>query len=80
MITKVEFFDTEYNVPPHKFEAGTPNIEGAVGLHAALDYLDNIGLENIHAHDTQLVQYAKKRLGELNGIRILAQRKNGVGW
>ena len=79
MITKVEFFDTEYNVPPHKFEAGTPNIEGAVGLHAALDYLDNIGLENIHAHDTQLVQYAKKRLGELNGIRIFGPKEERGG-
>ena len=79
MITRVEFFDTEYNVPPHKFEAGTPNIAGAVGLHAALDYLDNIGLENIHAHDTQLVQYAQKRLGELKDSRIFGPKKERGG-
>jgi len=79
MITKVEFFDTEYNVPPHKFEAGTPNIAGAVGLHAALDYLDNIGLENIHAHDTQLVQYAQKRLCEFEGIRIFGPKAERGG-
>ena len=79
MITKVEFFDTEYNVPPHKFEAGTPNIAGAVSLHAALDYLDNIGLENIHAHDTQLVQYAQKRLCEFEGIRIFGPKAERGG-
>ena len=79
MITKVEFFNTEYNVPPHKFEAGTPNIAGAIGLHAALDYLDNLGLENIHAHDTQLVQYAKKRLGELKGTRIFGPKEDQGG-
>jgi cysteine desulfurase/selenocysteine lyase len=79
MIARVEFFNTEYNVPPHKFEAGTPNIAGAVGLHAALDYLDNIGLKNIHAHDTQLVQYAQKRLGELKDSRIFGPKEERGG-
>ncbi len=79
MITKVELYDTEYNVPPHKFEAGTPNIAGAVGLHAALDYLDNIGLENIHAHDTELVQYTQERLGEFEGIRLFGPKEERGG-
>jgi len=70
MISKVGFQTSEYHVPPHKFEAGTPNIAGAVGLHAALDYLDALGREAIHAHDTDLAAYAKERLAEFDGIRI----------
>ena len=70
MIATVTFQSSEYHVPPHKFEAGTPNIAGAVGLHAALDYLDDLGRENIHAHDTELASYAKDRLAEFDGIRI----------
>jgi len=70
MISTVEFHSSEFNVPPHKFEAGTPNIEGAVGLHAALDYLDQVGLEAIREHDFELVNYAKERLTEFKGIRI----------
>jgi cysteine desulfurase / selenocysteine lyase len=70
MISKVEFHKSEFNVPPHKFEAGTPNVAGAAGLHAALDYLDAIGLDSIHAHDTELSQYAKEQLSEFEGIRI----------
>ena len=70
MISKVEFHKSEFNVPPHKFEAGTPNVAGAAGLHAALDYLDAIGLDSIHAHDTELAQYAKEQLSEFEGIRI----------
>ena len=70
MISKVEFHKSEFNVPPHKFEAGTPNVAGAAGLHAALDYLDAIGLDAIHAHDTELAYYAKERLNEFEGVRI----------
>ena len=70
MISKVEFHKSEFNVPPHKFEAGTPNVAGAAGLHAALDYLDAIGLDAIHAHDTELAHYAKERLDEFEGVRI----------
>ena len=70
MISKVEFHKSEFNVPPHKFEAGTPNVAGAAGLHAALDYLDAIGLDSIHAHDTELAQYAKEQLSGFEGIRI----------
>ena len=70
MISTVGFQTSEYHEPPHKFEAGTPNIAGAVGLHAAMDYLDALGSEAIHAHDTDIAAYAKERLAEFDGIRI----------
>jgi cysteine desulfurase/selenocysteine lyase len=79
MISKVEFFNTEYNVPPHKFEAGTPNIAGAVGLHTALDYLDNLGRENIHAHDTELADHAREQLTAFDGIRIFGPTEERGG-
>jgi len=70
MISKVEFHKSEFTVPPHKFEAGTPNVAGAVGLHAALDFLDAIGLDAVHAHGSTLANYAKEQLSEFEGIRI----------
>lgn len=79
MISKVGFQTSEYHVPPHKFEAGTPNIAGAVGLHAALDYLDALGREAIHAHDTDLAAYAKERLAEFDGIRIFGPTEDRGG-
>ena len=79
MISKVEFQTSEYHVPPHKFEAGTPNIAGAVGLHAALDYLDALGLEAIHSHGTDLAAYAKERLAEFDGIRIFGPTEGRGG-
>ncbi len=79
MISKVGFFETEYNVPPHKFEAGTPNIAGAAGLHAALDYVDALGRENIHAHDTELANYAREQLSEFDGIRIFGPAEDRGG-
>ena len=79
MISKVEFHKSEFNVPPHKFEAGTPNVAGAAGLHAALDYLDAIGLDAIHVHDTELAHYAKERLSEFEGIRIFGPTEERGG-
>jgi len=79
MISKVGFFETEYNVPPHKFEAGTPNIAGVAGLHAALDYVDALGRDNIHAHDAELADYAHTQLSELDGIRIFGPAKERAG-
>ena len=70
MISHVGYFETTYNVPPHRFEAGTPHIAGAAGLHAALDYLDGIGRDHIFAHDQELADYAVERLREFKGIRI----------
>ena len=79
MISRVDYFQTTYNVPPHRFEAGTPNIEGAVGLHAALDYLDAVGRDAIFRHDQELATYAAERLTEFNGIRIFGPKQNRAG-
>jgi cysteine desulfurase/selenocysteine lyase len=70
MIASVQFDHSTWNKVPHKFEAGTPDIAGAVGLHAAMDYLDAIGRPAIAAHDGQLAQDAYPRLGEVPGIRL----------
>ena len=79
MISKVEYFATTYNVPPHRFEAGTPHIEGAVGLHAALDYIDAIGRDPIFAHDQDLAEYCAARLAEFPGIRIFGPKTGRAG-
>jgi cysteine desulfurase/selenocysteine lyase len=79
MISKVEYFHTTYNVPPHRFEAGTPHIAGAVGLHAALDYLDGIGRDRIFAHDQELAEHTVQRLREFPGIRIFGPRLGRAG-
>jgi len=79
MISKVEYFDTVYNVPPHRFEAGTPHIAGAVGLHAALDYLDAIGRDRIFSHDQELAEYAVAKLSEFKGIRIFGPKQGRAG-
>ena len=71
MIVSVTYERATYKQPPHKFEAGTPNIAGAVGLGAAVDYLENIGCAAIFAHDSELAALAVTRLGEIPGIRIL---------
>lgn len=79
MISKVEYFHTYYNVPPHRWEAGTPHIEGAVGLHAAMNYLDAIGRDRIFAHDQELAEYCAERLREFAGIRIFGPKKGRAG-
>lgn len=71
MILSVSYEKTTYNALPYKFEAGTPNIEGVVGLAAALDYIGTIGLENVAAYEHELEQYATKRLLELPGLRLI---------
>lgn len=70
MISSVEYFDVRWNAVPYKFEAGTPNIAGAVGLHAAMDYLDQIGRTEIYEHDRDLALYAYDRLGQLPGCKL----------
>jgi len=76
MIRSVTFAKTTYNDVPFKFEAGTPHIEGAIGLGAAVDYLSHIGMANIQAHEKDLLEYATKKLGGLKGIRILGTAKD----
>ena len=70
MIETVTMDSVTYNTPPHRFEAGTPPIVQAIGLGAALDYMQSIGRERIHAHESALGAYAQERLSRLNSIRI----------
>ena len=71
MILSVSYEKTTYNALPYKFEAGTPNIAGVVGLAAALDYVGSIGLDNIAAYEQELQEYAAKRLLEIRGLRLI---------
>jgi cysteine desulfurase/selenocysteine lyase len=70
MIETVTFDTVTYGVPPHRFEAGTPPIVEAIGLGAALDYMEKIGRAAIHAHEAELGAYAARRLAEVPGIRL----------
>jgi cysteine desulfurase/selenocysteine lyase len=79
MIVSVTFEKSTFKKAPHRFEAGTPNIAGAIGLAAAIDYLEQIGRPAIFAHDSALAAYAAKRLAELPGMRLLGpQRERGA--
>ncbi len=69
MILNVGFDHSTFKRPPHRFEAGTPDISGAIGLHAAMDYLDGIGRENIAHHDQELGVYAFEKLSAMKGLR-----------
>ncbi|HEX2121978.1 MAG TPA: cysteine desulfurase [Thermoanaerobaculia bacterium] len=71
MILSVSFEKTTYNALPYKFEAGTPNIAGVIGLAAALDYVSSIGLETIAAYESGLQTYTTRRLLEIDGIRLI---------
>lgn len=64
---------------PHKFEAGTPNIEGVIGLGAAIDYLKDIGMDKIRQHEKKLVKYALKKLSKVSGITIYGPMKGRAG-
>ena len=75
MIREVRFSGTTFAAPPHKFEAGTPNIAGFVGLSAAIDYYHSVGFEAIHAWEQQLLGYATERLREIPGVRIFGEAK-----
>jgi len=71
MISSVSFAKTTWNELPYKFEAGTPNIAGAIGLCAALEYVEEIGQEAIAAHEQRLLEHATRRLQAIHGVRIL---------
>jgi len=70
MIEWVEDQRTTWNVLPHKFEAGTPNVADAVGLAAACDYLDALGMTNVRAHEVELLRLAQTKLSEIPGLRV----------
>ncbi len=74
MIVSVALEKSTFKNAPHKFEAGTPNISGAVGLGAAIDYLEGIGRDHIAEHDQGLTAYALERFGQLSGVRVLGPR------
>jgi cysteine desulfurase/selenocysteine lyase len=71
MILTVSFEKTTYNALPFKFEAGTPNISGAIGMAAAIDYIESIGIENIHAHEQRLLASATEKLRRVPGLTII---------
>jgi cysteine desulfurase/selenocysteine lyase len=78
-IKTVTFEKTEYISGPLKYEAGTPNIEGAIALAAALDYVNAIGIENIAAHEHELLRYAKSRLLLIPHVRFIGEAKEQAG-
>ena len=80
MIRDVTFERTTYDAPPRRYEAGTPNVEGAVGLAAALDYVERIGMAAIGAHEAALLDYATARVGGIDGLRVIgtAREKGAI--
>ncbi len=76
MIRKVTFAETEYNVLPYKFEAGTPNIADVVGLGAAIDYLNIIGMDNVAAYEAELLSYATAKAKQIKGLRIIGEAEH----
>ena len=79
MIRSVSFEKTEYQGLPHKFEAGTPNIAGAVGMGAAVEFLDSVGMDLIRLHEQDLIAYATEMLHSLDGVRILGSATEKTG-
>jgi cysteine desulfurase/selenocysteine lyase len=79
MITQVDFFESRWKPSPERFEAGTPNVADAIGLHAAMDYLDGLGRPAIASHDHALAFRAYEALRELPGIRLLGPRDGRAG-
>jgi cysteine desulfurase/selenocysteine lyase len=71
MISSVTFERSTWNVLPHKFEAGTPHIAGAIGLGAAVDYVSAIGMDRIQAHERELLAYGTAALREVPGLRLI---------
>jgi cysteine desulfurase/selenocysteine lyase len=79
MIRLVTFEKTIYAPSPHKFEAGTPNITGAVGLGAALDYVRSVGLPEVSTYEQQLLSYANEQLGRIPQVRMIGQARRKAG-
>jgi cysteine desulfurase/selenocysteine lyase len=79
MISSVTFEKTIYNVVPYKFEAGTPDIAGAIGLGVALDYLMALGMDRVAAHDQDLLAYATEKVGAIDGVRLVGTAEHRAG-
>ena len=75
MIKRVTMTETQYNDLPYKFEAGTPNISGVIGLGAAIDYVNEIGLENISQYENELLNYANQLASEITGLKFIGTAK-----
>jgi cysteine desulfurase/selenocysteine lyase len=76
MIKTVTFEKTTYNELPHKFEAGTPNIIGGIGLGVAIDYMNAIGIDKIEAYEHELLTYATEQIKQIEGVRIIGEASN----
>src|SRR5437588_303021 len=79
MISSVTFEKTTYNKLPHKFEAGTPDMSGAVGLRAAIEYLNRVGIENLAEYEHELLTYATKKVSAIPGVRLIGTEKEKAG-
>ena len=79
MIKSVSFEKTTYNALPYKFEAGTPNIAGTIGLGAAVDYVSSIGLESIESYEHELLEYGTKALSSISGLRLIGTAREKAG-
>jgi cysteine desulfurase/selenocysteine lyase len=79
MISSVTFEKTTYNVVPYKFEAGTPDIAGAIGLGAALEYISKLGMDKIAAHEHDLLTYATEKVGAIAGVHLIGTARERAG-
>ncbi len=79
MISHVSFENTEYNVLPHKFEAGTPNMAGVIGLGEAVRYIEDIGMDKIEMHERVLTAYATNKLAQVAGLTIIGNNDSKIG-
>jgi len=79
MISSVTFEKTIYNKVPHKFEAGTPDMSGAVGLRAALEYLNSLGMDSIAVYEHALLKYATEAVSKISGVRLIGTAREKVG-
>ena len=79
MIENVSMLSSTWNEVPYKFEAGTPNFVQAVGLSAAIDYLNDIGMTNITKHESELTSYALEKMSQIEGLRVFGSPKNRAG-
>ena len=76
MISSVSFDETTFNELPYKFEAGTPDVAGVVGMEAGLRYINNLGINNIRKYEDKLLEYASSRVLEIEGVQIIGQSEN----
>ncbi len=79
MIETVSFEKITFAPAPQKFEAGTPDIAGAIGLQVAIDYVEKIGMENIFSHEQRLLNYAEEKLAAIPGLRLIGTVRPKVG-